>query len=304
MLNDLPRRRQRAAGSVVREKLFPERASSGVNDRTRPTRRTRMQAYLREGRKSNASSIRGEFASPPGGASGLAQRRRVVRESELLRGEVPVVIDDDGFLMGLWPKVSEIIEGGRKVTVAQQEIAGVTYSSDWFQYCGVQTYPGVKPLADQDNYFRYANNPPYKWQKEEVSPGAKVHIDDFEDYVTWGNSIGKAGVGKPAFATWRSQDVPPQVQMPVQLIRSTIVDNLISNAQGETKQWLQESCSQGFIAILDKCTHFCCVPGFKSFTDSEKFDGADLIYCQCHQSVYDPFSIIKDRFVALPRNEE
>ena len=196
------------------------------------------------------------------------------------------------------------IEGGRKVTVAQQEIAGVTYSSDWFQYCGVQTYPGVKPLADQDNYFRYANNPPYKWQKEEVSPGEKVHIDDFEDYVTWGNSIGKAGVGKPAFATWRSQDVPPQVQMPVQLIRSTIVDNLISNAQGETKQWLQESCSQGFIAILDKCTHFCCVPGFKSFTDSEKFDGADLIYCQCHQSVYDPFSIIKDRFVALPRTEE
>ncbi len=122
--------------------------------------------------------------------------------------------------------------------------------------------------------------------------------------MTWGNSIGKAGVGKPAFATWRSQDVPPQVQMPVQLIRSTIVDNLISNAQGETKQWLQESCSQGFIAILDKCTHFCCVPGFKSFTDSEKFDGADLIYCQCHQSVYDPFSIIKDRFVALPRTEE
>ena len=218
--------------------------------------------------------------------------------------QIPVVIDDDGFLMGLWPKVSEIIEGGRKVTVAQQEIAGVTYSSDWFQYCGVQTYPGVKPLADQDNYFRYANNPPYKWQKEEVSPGAKVNIDDFEDYVTWGNSIGKAGVGKPAFATWRSQDVPPQVQMPVQLIRSTIVDNLISNAQGETKQWLQESCSQGFIAILDKCTHFCCVPGFKSFTDSEKFDGADLIYCQCHQSVYDPFSIIKDRFVALPRTEE
>ena len=218
--------------------------------------------------------------------------------------QIPVVIDDDGFLMGLWPKVSEIIEGGRKVTVAQQEIAGVTYSSDWFQYCGVQPYPGVKPLADQDNYFRYANNPPYKWQKEEVSPGAKVHIDDFEDYVTWGNSIGKAGVGKPAFATWRSQDVPPQVQMPVQLIRSTIVDNLISNAQGETKQWLQESCSQGFIAILDKCTHFCCVPGFKSFTDSEKFDGADLIYCQCHQSVYDPFSIIKDRFVALPRTEE
>ena len=55
--------------------------------------------------------------------------------------QVPVIIDDDGFLMGLWPKVSEIVEGGRKTTVAQQEIAGVTYSSDWFQYCGVQTYP-------------------------------------------------------------------------------------------------------------------------------------------------------------------
>tara|TARA_A100001037_G_scaffold273406_1_gene270312 strand:- start:5114 stop:5974 length:861 start_codon:yes stop_codon:yes gene_type:complete len=218
--------------------------------------------------------------------------------------QVPVIIDDDGFLMGLWPKVSEIVEGGRKTTVAQQEIAGVTYSSDWFQYCGVQTYPGVKPLADQDNYFRYANNPPYKWQNEEVSPGEKVHVDHFEDYATWGNSIGKAGVGKPAFATWRSQNVPPQVQMPIQLIRSTIVDSMISKAEGQTKQWLQESCSQGFIAILDKCTHFCCVPGFKSYGDSDKFDGADMIYCQCHQSVYDPFSIVKDRFVALPRTEE
>ncbi len=218
--------------------------------------------------------------------------------------QIPVRIDDDGFLMGLWPEVSEIVEGGKKISVAQQEIAGIVYSSDWFQYCGVQTYPGVRPLADQDSYFRYANNPPYQWQKDEVSPGQKVNISDFEDYGTWGNSIGKSGVGKPAFVTWRSQNVPAQNALPVQLIRSSLIESSISNAKGQTKQWLQESTKQGFIAILDKCTHFCCVPGFKSFADSEKFEGGDLIYCQCHQSVYDPFSIIKGQFVALPRTED
>jgi len=34
-----------------------------------------------------------------------------------------------------------------------------------------------------------------------------------------------------------------------------------------------------------------------------KFDAEDMIYCPCHQSVYDPFSLVKKSFVALPRPE-
>ncbi len=212
--------------------------------------------------------------------------------------QVPVRIDDEGFLQGFWPEVEEVEEGGRTFKTARTDLGGVTYSNEWFQYCGVQTFPGVQPDADQDQYLRYAQNPPYTWQQEEVSSGDRIHIDDFEDYGSWGNDIGRSGLGKPAFATWRSQGVPPQNTMPIQLIRSERVEE-----QAPNDEWLSASTREGFIAFLDKCTHFCCVPGFKSFGDSGKFNAEDMVYCQCHQSVYDPFSIVKRAYVALPRPE-
>jgi Rieske Fe-S protein len=85
--------------------------------------------------------------------------------------------------------------------------------------------------------------------------------------------------------------------MPVQIIRSERVERMAE--QGD--DWLSASTEAGFMANLNKCTHFCCVPGFKALPDSRKFGAADEIYCQCHQSVYDPFSITKVSFVALPR---
>ena len=213
--------------------------------------------------------------------------------------QIPIEIDADGFLMGVWGEPTEVTEGGNTFVRAETEIGGITYSNEWFQYCGVQTYPGLDPEADQDNYFRYATNPPYEWQQEEVNAGDRVHVDDFSDYADWGNDIGRAGVGKPAFATWRSEGVPPQNTMPVQVIRSTRIEQA-----AEANEWIGASTAEGFIANLDKCTHFCCVPGFKSFGDSAKFDAEDQIYCQCHQSVYDPFSVVQRSFVALPRPEE
>jgi Rieske Fe-S protein len=211
--------------------------------------------------------------------------------------QIPIEIDDDGFLKGVWPEPKTVTEQGREVTVAEMQLGGVTYSSEWFQYCGVQTYPGVKPDADQDNFFRYTSSPPYEWQQAEVEGGAKVNVSDFEDYETWGNGIGKDGIGKPAMATWRSQDVPASGTMPVQIIRS----ERIKQMAGRGDEWLSASTEQGFIANLNKCTHFCCVPAFKALADSSKFGAANEIYCQCHQSVYDPFSITKVSFVALPR---
>ena len=66
-------------------------------------------------------------------------------------------------------------------------------------------------------------------------------------------------------------------------------------------EWLQASTSEGFIAWLNKCTHFCCVPGYKQAADAARFGGEDGVYCQCHQSVYDPFSIVQTLFIARPR---
>ncbi|WP_435157291.1 ubiquinol-cytochrome c reductase iron-sulfur subunit [Haladaptatus sp. DFWS20] len=213
--------------------------------------------------------------------------------------QIPVEIEDNGDVKGLWPNIQQREQEGRTITVAEQTIGGVTYSSEWFQYCGVQTYPGIAPNADQDNYFRYTSSSQYQWQSEDVEAGAIVNIDDFEDYESWGNGIGKSGLGKPATATWRSQDVPASGTIPVQLIRSPRIEEMANQ-----NKWLGASTQEGFIAIMDKCTHFCCVPLFKGDPGSAKFGAADEIYCPCHQSVYDPFSIERVSFVALPRPDD
>ncbi|MFB6299511.1 MAG: ubiquinol-cytochrome c reductase iron-sulfur subunit [Halobacteriales archaeon] len=215
---------------------------------------------------------------------------------------IPIRIDNEGFLKGYWPEVSTEMVGGRQVTVAREQVGPITYSSEWFQYCGVQTYEGVKPDADQDNYFRYVENPPgeYGWQQD-VEAGGKVHVDDFSDYKEWNNGIGTAGAGKPAMVNWRSEGT--ENVMPVQILRSPRLERAVDQAEGEVAEWLNAATRDGFMAWLDKCTHFCCVPAFKGFTDSAKFGAANEVYCQCHQSVYDPFSIVKKTFVALPRPE-
>ncbi|HET7325343.1 MAG TPA: ubiquinol-cytochrome c reductase iron-sulfur subunit [Halococcus sp.] len=215
--------------------------------------------------------------------------------------QIPIKIDSDGYLKGAWPEVKTKTVRGEEVKVAQMKLGGITYSSEWFQYCGVQTYSGVAPNADQSNFFLSASSGGYDWQGD-LEPGAKLNVSDFSDYETWGNGIGKAGIGKPAMATWRSQDLPPSETIPVQVLRSTKIEELAKEA--EYPKWVQESTEQGFIAWLDKCTHFCCVPGFKSTAQSTRFGASNDVYCPCHQSVYDPFSPVKEQFTALPRPED
>ena len=213
--------------------------------------------------------------------------------------QIPVEIDSEGYLKGVWPEPTTKEIQGRKVTVAEMQLGGVTYTTEWFQYCGIQTNSGVYPDADQDSYFRYTANSKYDWQNEEVSEGDKMHVDDFANYESWGNGIGQDGLGKPAQGKWRSQDVPGTETIPVQVIRSTRVEQMSNN-----NEWLSASTTDGFIANLNKCTHFCCVPTFKGLPDSRAAGAENKIYCQCHQSVYDPFSIVQESFVALPRPEE
>jgi len=212
--------------------------------------------------------------------------------------QIPVEIDDEGYLKGVWPEPeTRTLPNGTEITVAEMELGGTTYASTWFQYCGVQTYPGVRPDADQDNYFRYIGNSKFDWQNSEVEEGDRIHVDDFSDYESWGNGIGEDGLGKPAQGRWRSEDVSDV--MPIEVIRSTRIDEM---AQGN--EWLSASTEEGFIAHLNKCTHFCCVPTFKGLEGSAGAGAEDQIYCQCHQSAYDPFSIVQKSFAALPVPED
>jgi hypothetical protein len=45
----------------------------------------------------------------------------------------------------------------------------------------------------------------------------KATVSDFENFEAWSNGIGEDGIGKPAMATWRSQDLPASGPMPVQI---------------------------------------------------------------------------------------
>lgn len=210
--------------------------------------------------------------------------------------QIPIKIED-GVLKGRFPKWKKKNVAGKQVSVAKTEVAGYTYSVQWFQYCGVQTYKGLQPNANQDEVFRAAGSTKYKWQKK-IPKNAPLKVKYFEDYKTWGNDIGKDGIGKPAKGTWRSQDTKSTI--PIQVLRSEKIEKM-ADGDGEYSDWLKESTEKGFIAWLDKCTHFCCVPGFKAYSASKKFDAANAVYCPCHQSVYDPFDIVRKTFTALPR---
>ncbi len=233
--------------------------------------------------------------------------------------QIPVeVVSDNGerVLKGVWPDVKTVEQQGVEVQIAEMELGGKTYSGDWYQYCGIESYEGLKPEYESDNLFRADSAPPYDWQADQLEGGQSVPVGAFSDYETWGNAIGAAGLGKPATATWRSQDTEDTI--PVQLLRSPVIEELAETGSapapdpGDTEYqvtddvqtWLQASTDEGFIAWLNKCTHFCCVPGYKKDEGAAKFEAADEVYCPCHQSVYEPFSIVPTLFTARPRPSE
>lgn len=207
--------------------------------------------------------------------------------------QIPLTIDN-GTLKGIWPEPKKVEQGTKTITVAETNIGGVTYSTEWFQYCGVQTYEGIQPDADQKNTFHSGGDTAYSWQQSELSAGDPLKVEHFSDYETWGNNIGKSGLGKPAMGTWRSNETKSTI--PIQVLRSTKIEEMAKN-----NKWLSASTEKGFIAWLNKCTHFCCVPGYKAFPGSKKFNAENEIYCQCHQSRYDPFQIVDKTFTSLPR---
>ncbi|QSG08489.1 ubiquinol-cytochrome c reductase iron-sulfur subunit [Halapricum desulfuricans] len=218
---------------------------------------------------------------------------------------IPVEIRNDNEIYGRWPEPETQTVQGKEVTVAEMDVGGTTYSTTWFQYCGVQTYEGIQPDADQDNAFRSAGGT-YDWQAD-VDDGAVLTLDMFDDYEGWGNGIGQDGLGKPAVANWRSDgDVQT---IPVQVMRSPEVSKMIAgegkyaSLSGEARSFLEAATENDVMAWLNKCTHFCCVPGFKAFGGSARFGGENSVYCQCHQSIYDPFSPVRRTFTALPRTE-
>ena len=215
---------------------------------------------------------------------------------------IPIEIDDNGDIRGVWPEAEEVTEDGVTFLQAEQEVGGRTYSTEWFQYCGRQQSEGIQPDADQDNYFRSVapGDARHEWQADQLGGGDTLNVEHFSDYETWGNEFGRDGVGKPAKATWRSDDVAEDEIVPVTVIRSKLIEEK-AQRDDEVGQWYSAASSRGVIAYMNVCTHFCCVPGYKFSESAAQFDIEDGVYCQCLQSQYDPFTPEFDTFVSLPR---
>ncbi len=213
---------------------------------------------------------------------------------------IPIEIESNGDIRGIWPEAEEVTQDGVTFQVAETEIGGRSYSTEWFQYCGRQNAEGIQPTTETDNRFKSVApaDTAYEWQADALSEGDNINIEHFSDYETWSNDVGEDGIGKPAQATWRSQGL--EGQLPVTVIRSTRIEEK-AQRDDEVGQWYSGASSQGVIAYLNVCTHFCCVPGYKETPSAAQFNAEDGVYCQCHQSRYDPFTPEFGRFVSLPR---
>lgn len=240
--------------------------------------------------------------APSGSGGGVTQFMGI----ELLGGpaprgmpQIPIQIADDGTISGYWPEVQEREVEGQTVQIAEEELGGITYSSEWFQYCGQQTSPAIAPGTDRNNTFLSSGSTQYQWQTDQLQEGAPLNIDHFQDYQEWGNGIGDDGVGKPALATWRSEELDAGDTLQALVIRSPRIEEA-----AQDDEWLAATTDQGVFAIFFTCTHFCCIPGYKTLEGAEGAGVGDGILCQCHQSRYDPFNILQQQFVSLPRPDD
>ncbi|MFC6906261.1 ubiquinol-cytochrome c reductase iron-sulfur subunit [Halalkalicoccus tibetensis] len=211
---------------------------------------------------------------------------------------IPVEIDDDGTISGRWPEVQEVEVEGQTEFIAEEELGGLTYSSQWYQYCGKQTSPALLPQAQQNNEFLSSPQSQYEWQGE-LGEDEALNLDHFDDYEEWGNEIGDDGVGKPAAATWRSDGLDGGDVLEVIVIRSTAIEEA-----AEEDEFLEAATEEGVFAFLNVCTHFCCIPGFKVSETADNIGAGDSVFCQCHQSVYDPFSIFEQSFISFPQPDD
>lgn len=109
--------------------------------------------------------------------------------------------------------------------------------------------------GEVDNVFRYG---PEKGAWYSDRSGTEVMLQDFDQ------------VGKGAGVLWRGT-------IPAIVIR---VDE--SKLQGA-------KATNGLIAFASTCTHLCCIATWHLDRPNE-----DVLFCRCHDGVFDPYDIVKD----------
>ncbi len=208
---------------------------------------------------------------------------------------IPLEITDDGALRGVPDAFPDQLK--------------------WYRYCGNERTPGAHPVWDGDDLIRYhvieaqRADGPDAWYGDHLDEIARwqhlpQHTADplFQDYP---------GTGAPF--RWRSGGMPPEATLTGILLRIP-QDELGFTAsvprpiQEDLQAWMPQHPEDGeslLVACASMCTHYCCKARFHSDRIAEQRGAGDTIFCTCHFSRYDPFTIDRyDRTIfEHPRHE-
>ncbi len=167
--------------------------------------------------------------------------------------------------------------------------------------------PPIACRGEVSNRFYYATPEPGQvvWWKQKGLVRTSARMVDFDLWqgaaMTWRavlDELGQPepGCGFPALLIRVDADKVP-------VLRPTDFDPFVIDVTEDLGKGLQRYT---FVAIYDRCVHLCCFPGWhffpvpSSFRDWEPrprtFELAqqDPIWCQCHNSQYDPVTLKKD----------
>ncbi len=166
---------------------------------------------------------------------------------------------------------------------------------DWYKYCGHEGAPGLQEAYEGDEVLRYFVVPSKlaqgfdPWYGDRI--GEPVKAEHFEE------------MDRGAAVQWRSQG-----EEGANIISATIIKTSPERHafEGVPQDLVMEAgLEDGFVAFVSFCTHFCCVPGWKEAEDQARARGAwDDLYCTCHHSIYDPFTLSSDSFQLKLVDEE
>lgn len=185
------------------------------------------------------------------------------------------------------------------------ELRGVPDAFDdqlqWYRYCGHERSPGALPSWEGDNVIRYDVT------DERLAGGLDTwYADDIGEIVSWDDFPEDTpdplfedfpGAGAPF--RWRSEGQAPESTLTGIVFRAPaeIIDftaGIVPQQEEDIRDWMPEHPDDPdtvFLACASMCTHFCCVARFHEDRLAVQSGYGESIFCTCHLSRYDPFTI-------------
>lgn len=167
----------------------------------------------------------------------------------------------------------------------------------WYKYCSHERAPGTFQDFESDNLISYYVTEEKiekgldAWYKGQI--GDTIRVEDFPDEEPSDDFQQFPGVGAPF--EWRSAGVPSESKI-TGIVIKVPRDELEFNGPipAPEEAFIVEHPDDPeivFIATCSFCTHFCCVAGFHEAQLALSSGHGSRIFCTCHLSRYDPFTI-------------